>query len=169
MILGMKHTLAGKRDGETCICRLIWKYFNIRAEERQCILVLIGVTENGEKELLALAAGYRESALSWKPLLLSLKQRGLAIAPELAIGDGALGFWNALAQVYPETRKQRCWVHKTANILDKLPKKQQTAAKEGIWQIYRAATKADALQAQGYFILKMRLSVSKPYLQHRSA
>ncbi|WP_030008349.1 IS256 family transposase [Picosynechococcus sp. NKBG042902] len=127
-------------------------YFNIRAEERQCILVLIGVTENGEKELLALAAGYRESALSWKPLLLSLKQRGLAIAPELAIGDGSLGFWNALAQVYPETRKQRCWVHKTANILDKLPKKQQMEAKEGIWQIYRAGTKADALQAYERFI-----------------
>lgn len=98
-------------------------YFNIRAEERQCMLVLIGVRESGKKELLTLGAGYRESALSWKSLLLSLKQRGLTIAPELAIGDGSLGFWNALAQVYPETRKQRCWVHKTANILDKLPKK----------------------------------------------
>jgi putative transposase len=113
-------------------------YFNIRADERQCILVVIGGTNTGNKELLGLTAGYRESELSWKPLLLQLKDQGLEDDPELAIGDGALGFWKALPQVFPTTKKQRCWVHKTANVLNKLPKRQQPEAKQALWQIYRA-------------------------------
>jgi transposase-like protein len=95
-------------------------HFNIRLEEdRQCILVLMGATKNGKKELIAIQDGFRESEQSWKELLLDVKARGLSIDPKLAIGDGALGFWKALPQVFESTREQRCWVHKTANILDK--------------------------------------------------
>lgn len=126
-------------------------YFNIRADERQCILVIIGVTDKGHKELLGLTAGYRESALSWKPLLLQLKDQGLTDDPELAIGDGALGFWKALPQVFPSTKQQRCWVHKTANVLNKLPKRQQPEAKRAIWEIYRAESKAEAAKALDRF------------------
>ena len=127
-------------------------YFNIRNDERQCILVLIGVTDTGEKELLGLESGYRESELSWKPLLLRLQDQGLSIAPELAIGDGALGFWKAIAQVFPSTRVQRCWVHKTANVLNTLPKSQQPKAKSALHEIYMAATKEEALVAFKRFI-----------------
>ena len=127
-------------------------YFNIRADERQCILVMIGVTDTGTKELLGLTAGYRESELSWKPLLLQLKDQGLEDEPELAIGDGALGFWKALPQVFPTTKPQRCWVHKTANVLNKLPKRQQPEAKQALWQIYRADTKAEANTAFDRFL-----------------
>lgn len=127
-------------------------YFNIRDDERQCILVLIGVTDTGHKELLGIEAGYRESELSWNPLLLKLKAQGLEHDPQLAIGDGALGFWKALRQVFPTTQKQRCWVHKTANILNKLPKRVQPKAKSGLWEIYRAETKTDANQAFNRFI-----------------
>ena len=105
-------------------------YFNVRLEEpgndRQCILVLMGATAEGRKELLALAEGYRESEQSWKELLLEVKARGLAVPPQLAVGDGALGFWAALRKVYGKTREQRCWVHKTANVLNKLPKHLQS-------------------------------------------
>lgn len=121
-------------------------YFNIRNDERQCILVIIGVNESGHKELLGLQAGYRESALSWKSLLLKLKDQGLHQDPALAVGDGALGFWSAITELWPTTRHQRCWVHKTANVLNKLPKKQQSGAKSQLWEIYRAETKADAQQ-----------------------
>jgi transposase-like protein len=128
-------------------------YFNIRNEdERQCILVIIGVTDTGRKELLGLEAGFRESALNWKSLLLRLQEQGLKTAPELAIGDGALGFWKALAQVFPTTRVQRCWVHKTANILNNLPKSQQPNAKSALHEIYMAATKAEAETAFDRFI-----------------
>lgn len=127
-------------------------YFNIRDDERQCILVLIGVNDTGEKELMGLAAGHRESELSWKSLLLKLKDQGLEQDPQLAIGDGALGFWKALPQVFPTTRKQRCWVHKTANVLNKLPKRQQSEAKRALWEIYRAETKAEANTAFNRFI-----------------
>jgi transposase-like protein len=106
-------------------------YFNVRLEEdRQCILVMMGATPEGKKELIAVADGYRESEQSWRQLLLDCKQRGLKVDPKLATGDGALGFWKALRQVYPTTRTQRCWVHKTANVLDKLPKRVQPKAKE---------------------------------------
>ena len=127
-------------------------YFNIRSAERACILVLIGVTDDGHKELLGLEAGHRESELSWRGLLLRLKDQGLAHAPHLAIGDGALGFWKALKQVWPSTTPQRCWVHKTANVLNKLPKKQQAQAKTALWEIYRAETKNDAHQAFNRFV-----------------
>lgn len=127
-------------------------YFNIRADERQCILVIIGVTDDGHKELLGLDAGYRESELSWKALLLRLKDQGLAQDPQLAIGDGALGFWKALPQVFPTTKTQRCWVHKTANVLNKLPKRQQPEAKRAIWEIYRADSKTEANQALNRFV-----------------
>lgn len=127
-------------------------YFNIRDDERQCILVLIGVTDTGHKELLGIEAGYRESELSWNPLLLKLKAQGLEHDPQLAIGAGALGFWKALPQVFPTTQKQRCWVHKTTNILNKLPKRVQPKAKSGVWEIYRAETKTDANQAFNRFI-----------------
>ncbi len=127
-------------------------YFNIRGGERQCILVLIGVSDTGHKELLGLEAGYRESELSWKSLLLKIKDQGLQHDPRLAVGDGALGFWKALPQIFPTTKAQRCWVHKTANVLNKLPKKLQPEAKPAIWEIYRAATKTDANQAFNRFI-----------------
>lgn len=132
-------------------------YFNIRADERQCMLVMIGVTDNGNKELLGLTAGYRESELSWKPLLLQLRDQGLKDDPELAIGDGALGFWKALPQVFPTTQKQRCWAHKTANVLNKLPKRQQPEAKQALWQIYRADTKAEANTAFDRFLKTYRV------------
>ena len=97
-------------------------------------------------------AGYRESALNWKTLMLRLVDQGLQHDPLLAIGDGALGFWKALPQVWPATKTQRCWVHKTANVLNKLPKKLQPSAKSGLWEIYRAATKTDANQAFNRFL-----------------
>ena len=127
-------------------------HFNIRNGEAQCMLVMIGVTDTGEKELMGIEAGYRESALSWKSLLLRLKDQGLKHAPSLATGDGALGFWKALPQVWPTTKPQRCWVHKTANILNKLPKKLQPDAKKALWEIYRANTKADATKAFDRFL-----------------
>jgi len=128
-------------------------HFNIRLEEdRQCILVVMGATKDGKKELIAVADGYRESEQSWKELLLDLKTRGLAIDPKLAVGDGALGFWKAVKQVFPTTREQRCWVHKTANILDKLPKRLQPTAKEKIHAIWMADTRANANQAFDAFV-----------------
>ena len=128
-------------------------HFNIRLEEdRLCILVFMGATEDGRKELIAVADGYRESEQSWKSLLLDVKARGLVVDPKLATGDGALGFWKALPQVYPSTREQRCWVHKTANVLDKLPKRLQPEAKDKIHQIWMAPTKVDADKAFDLFV-----------------
>ncbi|SRR5713226_3322145 len=128
-------------------------YFNIRLEEdRQCILVLLGATADGTKELIAVSDGFRESEQSWRELLLDCKARGLTIDPKLAVGDGALGFWKALPQVYPTTREQRCWVHKTANVLDKLPKRLQPKAKAMLHDIWQAATRADADKAFDLFV-----------------
>ncbi len=128
-------------------------HFNIRLEEeRQCILVVMGATPEGKKELVAIADGYRESEQSWKELLLDVKARGLKEDPKLAIGDGALGFWKALPQVFPTTREQRCWVHKTANVLNKLPKGRQGKGKSMIHDIWMAETKADADNAFDLFI-----------------
>jgi putative transposase len=127
-------------------------YCNVRLEEKQCLLVIIGATEDGKKELLALDSGFRESELSWTEILLDLKQRGLKVSPKLAIGDGALGFWKALAKVYGKTRWQRCWVHKTANVLNKLPKSMQAKAKEKIHQIWMAPDKAEAQKSFDNFI-----------------
>jgi putative transposase len=126
---------------------------NIRLEEdRQCILVLMGATKDGKKELIAMTDGHRESAQSWRELLLDMKRRGLAIDPKLAIGDGALGFWKAVAEVFPNTKEQRCWVHKTANVLDKLPKHKQAKAKSLIHEIWMSETKADAEKAFDAFL-----------------
>jgi transposase-like protein len=131
-------------------------YFNIRLEDpgntRQCILVLIGTTLEGTKELIALVEGYRESEQSWSELLLDAKARGVSIAPKLAVADGALGFWAALARVFPTTREQRCWVHKTANVLDKLPKHLQPKAKAMLHEIWMAETKAAAEKAFDLFV-----------------
>jgi putative transposase len=128
-------------------------HFNIRLEEdRQCILVLMGATDDGRKELIAIADGYRESEQSWLDLLLDVKSRGLVIDPKLAIGDGALGFWKALPKVFPTTRSQRCWVHKTANVLDKLPKRLQPRAKEAIHDIWMADSREAANQAFDRFL-----------------
>ena len=111
-------------------------HFGVRLEEaNQCILVVMGATAEGKKELVALADGFRESEQSWKAVLMDLKKRGLKIDPKLAIGDGALGFWKALPQVFGSTREQRCWVHKTANVLNKLPKHLQAKAKSDLHQI----------------------------------
>jgi transposase-like protein len=127
-------------------------YFNVRLDQsRQCILVIIGATDDGRKELVGLWDGYRESEQSWKELLLALKKRGLGIGPKLAVGDGALGFWKALFQVYGETRQQRCWVHKTANILNKLPKGAQKRAKQHLQDIWMAETREEGYKAFDYF------------------
>ncbi len=137
-------------------------HFNIRLQEdRQCILVLMGATEDGRKELIAVSDGYRESEQSWKALLLDVKARGLVVDAKLAIGDGALGFWKALPQVYPTTREQRCWVHKTANVLDKLPKRLQPEAKEKLHAIWMAETKAEAGKAFDLFVATYQAKYAK--------
>jgi putative transposase len=128
-------------------------HFNIRLEQdRQCILVLMGATAEGKKELIAVSDGYRESEQSWKELLLDVKARGLEIEPSLAIGDGALGFWKSVRQVWPTTKAQRCWVHKTANVLDKMPKGSQPKAKAALHAIYEAESRANAEKALDRFV-----------------
>jgi transposase-like protein len=128
-------------------------HFNVRLEEdRTCILVLMGATAEGDKHLLAVQDGYRESEQSWKSLLLDVKQRGLAVDPKLATADGALGFWKALPQVFPATRPQRCWVHKTANVLNELPKRLQPQAKDRIHQIWMAPGRKQAHEAFDRFV-----------------
>ena len=145
-----KRSLAGKRYV------YVWAdgvHFNIRLEGgRQCILVLMGATAEGRKELIAVADGYRESEQSWKELLLDVKARGLEVEPSLAVGDGALGFWKAMRQVWDTTREQRCWVHKMANVLDKLPKGGQPKAKAALHEIYGAETKSEAEAAFDLFV-----------------
>ncbi|MEK6756394.1 MAG: IS256 family transposase [Bacteroidota bacterium] len=128
-------------------------YFNVRLEEdRACILVVMGVTANGIKELLAVHDGVRESEQSWIEVLMDLKRRGLKNGPDLATGDGALGFWAALPKVFPKCRVQRCWVHKTANVLNYLPKKLQVSAKKMLHDIWLAATRKDAEKAFDAFV-----------------
>lgn len=129
-------------------------YFNIRLgeDQRMCMLVVIGADADGNKEVLAVEPGYRESATSWKELLLRLRDRGLSVAPELAIADGALGFWAALDEIFPSTKGQRCWVHKTANVLDKLPKSKQPEAKGMLHEIYEADTRKEAEKAFDRFV-----------------
>ena len=121
------------------------------AEEKQCVLVLIGADEWGRKEIIGLADGYRESTQSWRELLLGLKSRGL-IMPKLATGDGAMGFWAALEEVCPTTRQQRCWMHKTGNVLNYLPKRTQPKAKKMLHDIWQAETREDAHKAFDLFI-----------------
>ena len=128
-------------------------YLKARMEEaKDCVLVVIGVDEYGHKELLAIEDGYRESKESWKTLLRSLKERGLAEAPKVAVGDGALGFWSALSEEFPSTDHQRCWVHKTCNILDKMPKSIHSRAKSDLHEIWMSETRDDAQKAFDGFI-----------------
>jgi len=145
-----KRSLAGKQYV------YVWAdgvHFNIRLEGgRQCILVLLGATADGKKELIAIQDGQRESEQSWKELLLDVQARGLTIEPKLAIGDGALGFWKAVRQVWSASAEQRCWVHKTANVLDKLPKGVQPKAKEMLHEIYLAPSRAEAEKAFDLFL-----------------
>jgi len=121
-------------------------------DDAQCLLVIIGATPEGKKELIGLSDGVRESGQSWRDLLLDLKRRGLTIWPKLAVADGALGFWQAVEEVWPKTRGQRCWVHKTANVLNKLPKSQQPKANRMLQDIWMAATKKDANVAFDAFV-----------------
>ena len=125
-------------------------------QNAQCILVIIGATPEGKKELIGFQIGYRESAQSWRELLVDLQARGLAIAPKLATGDGALGFWKALDEVFPDTRHQRCWVHKIANVLNKFPKSVQKNAKVDLMEIWNAPDRATAEAALNVFAHKYR-------------
>jgi transposase-like protein len=128
-------------------------YFNVRMpDERACILVLLGATETGEKEILAITDGYRESEQSWSALLLDVKSRGLTLSPKLATADRALGFWLALEKIYPDTRHQLCWVHKAANVVSKLPDRLGQEANHKLRQIWMAETKAHANKAFDLFV-----------------
>ena len=132
-------------------------YLQARMEDHsECILVLIGATPEGRKELIGFQVGVRESAQSWRELLIDLRQRGLQIAPELAVGDGALGFWKALDEIFPGTRHQRCWCHKVSNVLDKVAKSIQGAMKNDLRDIYLAPTRATAETAIDNFVEKYR-------------
>ena len=145
-----------RRDLSTRRFVYIWAdgvYFRPRmAEEKQCVLVLIGADEWGRKEIIGLADGYRESTQSWRELLLDLQRRGLDHAPDLAIGDGALGFWNALREVFGATKQQRCWFHKTGNVLNAMPKSVQAKAKGHLHDIWQAETRVDAEAAFDFFV-----------------
>jgi putative transposase len=148
-----RRSLAGKQYA------YVWAdgiYFNIRLEDagnnKQCILVLMGAAIDGKKELIAITDGYRESAQSWRELLLDIKNRGLAQAPEVATGDGGLGFWAALREIFPTTQEQRCWVHKTANVLNKMPKSIQAKAKAMLHDIWMAETRKAANGAFDLFV-----------------
>jgi putative transposase len=147
-----------KRDLSARRYVYIWAdgvYLQARLEpQAECMLVLIGATPEGKKELVGFQVGMRESAQSWRELLVDLKARGLTIAPELAIGDGALGFWQALEQLSPTTRHQRCTVHKTVNVLDKLPKSVQPAAKAGLREVWTAPDRTTAEAAIASFAKK---------------
>jgi len=137
-------------------------YLQARMEpQAECMLVLIGATPEGKKELVGFQVGLRESAQSWRELLADLKARGLAVAPELATGDGALGFWKALEAVFPATRHQRCWVHKTANVLNKLPNSVQPAAKRDLREIWQAPDRATAEAAIATFAEKYGAKYAK--------
>jgi transposase-like protein len=152
-----EHQLWERRDLSGKAYVYLWVdgvHFGVRADDAaQCILVVMGATADGKKELVAVTDGYRESEQSWREVLLDMKARGLSIDPKLAIGDGALGFWKALPQVFGATKMQRCWVHKTANVLNKLPKNMQAKAKHELQQIWMAATYEDALKAFNRFLL----------------
>lgn len=127
-------------------------YCHVRMDDKQCLLVIIGATEDGKKELVAIDGGFRESDLSWTQLLNDLKSRGLVKGPKLCVGDGSLGFWKALTKAYPDCRWQRCWVHKVANVLNKLPKSLQGSAKKNLHKIWHADNKTEAERLMDYFI-----------------
>ncbi len=144
-----------KRDLGTRRFLYIWAdgvYFKPRmSDEKQCVMVIVGADEFGRKELLAMTDGFRESTESWRELLLDLKRRGLKQDPKLAIGDGALGFWTALREVFATTQEQRCWVHKTMNVLNAMPKSLQAKAKAHLHDIWQAGTRAEAETAFDFF------------------
>lgn len=129
-------------------------YCNVRLgeQDRQCFLVILGATAEGDKELIAIADGTRESEQSWRELLVDIKSRGVTVAPKVAIGDGSLGFWKALPQVFPTTKAQRCWVHKTANVLNKLPKSLHGTAEDLLHQIWMATSRKEADKAFDQFV-----------------
>ena len=160
-----EHNRWKKRDLSARSYVYVWAdgiHLQARLEnEKQCILVMIGATPEGKKELLGFTDGARESAQDWSELLLDLKARGLTVQPKLAVADGALGFWKALGQVWPTTQEQRCWVHKTANILNKLPKSQQPKAKRSLQDIWMAETKKDAEAAFDAFVAAYELKYEK--------
>jgi putative transposase len=142
-----EHAAWQKRDLSMRRYVYIWAdgiHLEARLEDEKCILVIIGTTPEGRKELVEFTDGARESAHDWRDLLLDLKRRGLDVAPELMIADGALGFWKAAGEVWPKAREQRCWVHKSANVLNKLPKSQQPKAKRAVQEIWMAETRAAA-------------------------
>ena len=126
-------------------------YSKVRMDDKLCLLVIMGADNTGRKELLAVVDGYRESEASWMEVLQQLKEQGLSVAPKLAIGDGALGFWNAIGKFWPATAQQRCWVHKTANILSKTPKSMHEKMKDALRDIWMAETKEDACKAYDLF------------------
>ncbi|MBE7212672.1 MAG: IS256 family transposase [Gluconacetobacter diazotrophicus] len=137
-------------------------YLQARMEDRaECMLVLIGATPEGKKELIGFQAGVRESAQSWRELLIDMKRRGLSVAPKIAVGDGALGFWKALDEVFPGTRHQRCWLHKVMNVLDKVPKSVQGRMKADLREISAAPTRAAAEKAIAVFVEKYGAKYSK--------
>ena len=154
-----------KRDLSNECYVYIWVdgiYFNVRLDDdRQCILVIVGAKPDGKKEIVSVTDGFRESKESWLSVLRDLKRRGLKIAPKLAIGDGSLGFWAALDEEYPETRHQLCWLHKTVNVLDKLPDSMQGRAKSMIHDIYLAPSKKDANRAFDKFVEEFALKYPK--------
>ena len=160
-----EHARQQKRDLSARRYVYVWAdgvYLQARLEdEKQCILVIIGATPEGKKELIGFTDGARESAHDWRELLLGLRRRGLTIAPELAVADGGLGFWKALGEVWPTTREQRCWVHKTANVLNKLPKSQQPKAKRALQEIWMAETRSDAEASFDAFIETYELKYEK--------
>lgn len=130
-------------------------YLQARMEpQAECMLVILGATPEGKKELVGFQVGVRESAQSWRELLVDIKARGLNVPPEIAVGDGAMGFWKALDEVFPGTHHQRCWVHKTANVLNKFPKSMQPAVKADLREIWQAETRAAAETAMDIFAEK---------------
>jgi len=159
------HAAWAKRDLSAKRYVYVWAdgiHLQARLEdEKQCILVVIGATPEGRKELVGFTDGARESAHDWRALLLDLKGRGLSTQPELMVADGALGFWKAAGEVWPKARGQRCWVHKTANVLNKLPKSQQPKAKRALQDIWMAETKADAEAAFNAFLESHRPKYEK--------
>jgi transposase-like protein len=137
-------------------------YLQARMEDNaECMLVLIGATPEGKKELVGFQVGIRESAQSWRELLVEVKQRGLKIAPEIAVGDGALGFWKAIDEVFPGTRHQRCWQHKTANVLNKVPLSVQAKMKKDLREVYLAPNRASAEVAIDVFVEKYGVKYDK--------
>jgi transposase-like protein len=137
-------------------------YLQARMEpQAECMLVILGATPEGKKELVGFQVGVRESAQSWRELLVDIKARGLAVPPEIAVGDGAMGFWKALDEVFPGTRHQRCWVHKIANVLNKFPKSMQPTVKADLREIWQAETRAKAKAAMDIFAGKYGIKYEK--------